>query len=299
MIKKCLYCSNRFKQKTSFVKYCSPKCKSRDRFIKIQYGEKFFNIWKENAIKYPDFYSMIKRPKDRFKNKCLMCEKEFIEFRKCCSSECSLKLKKQTTFNSTGSEHNFAKNSTSRTEMDDNLFKNFGIVNIFQREDVKLKLKNTWIENHGVSNPTINASIRNKVRKTNENSGRWLKAHEKDEFELYCYHVKQFTNWNMNRFALKLWGNEFYKNWGFYENHLDHIFSKKEGFMQKIPANIIGSFVNLRMLPCKENLSKGIKCDITSEDLHNRYLLFEEENPEILREIETIFKESLKYVNKN
>lgn len=299
MIKECKYCLKEFDRKTSFIKYCSDNCKSRDRFKEIPFKGNTFKIWKENAEKYPDFYNKIKEAKDRHKNKCLICEKEFEGFRKCCSNECSLLLKKQTTLKTTGAEHNFSNKSTSRSEMIDNLFKNFGIINVFQREDVKKKLKATWKEKYGFENPTMNSDIRNKVRKTNEESGHWLLDKDKGEFELYCYHVKQFTNWNINKFASKLWGVEFYKNWSFFENQLDHIFSRKEGFIQKIPANIIGSFVNLRMIPYIENLIKGTKCDISKEELYNRYELFEKENPEILKEIEAIFKETLKYTNEN
>jgi hypothetical protein len=299
MIKRlCKYCKEEYLNVNSFILYCSSKCKSRDRFVEIPYGEygkKNFKVWKDNFYKYPDFYSEIKSPKDRFKNKCLVCASSFQGFRKCCSDECSLELKKMTTVQTTGCEHNLAGNSKSRKNMESRLIENYGVSNVFQRNDVKLKLKKTWNEKYGVDNPTMNHEIKNKVKKTNIDRGNWIGNEIKDEFSIYCYHIDYFTNRNINKFAWKYWGKDFYKNWGFHENHVDHIYSKKEGFVNGIPAFIIGSFVNLRMIKGTENMKKGTKCDIDIESLYQNYYKFFEDNQQVIQNINDNFKEVLKY----
>lgn len=52
---------------------------------------------------------------------------------------------------------------------------------------------------------------------------------------------------------------------------LDHIYSKKEGFRNKIAPEIIGSVVNLRYIPASENISKKSRCDMTKEELLTKY----------------------------
>ena len=49
--------------------------------------------------------------------------------------------------------------------------------------------------------------------------------------------------------------------------HLDHKFSIKKGFEEKIPPEIIGSLKNLEMIPGKKNCSKRANCSITKEEL--------------------------------
>lgn len=52
---------------------------------------------------------------------------------------------------------------------------------------------------------------------------------------------------------------------------LDHIYSKKEGFRNKIAPEIIGSVINLRYMPASENRSKKSRCDMTKEELLTKY----------------------------
>ncbi len=55
------------------------------------------------------------------------------------------------------------------------------------------------------------------------------------------------------------------------EYHIDHIFSVLEGFKRNIPPYIISDLCNLRMLYGCINLSKRDKCDITEDELMNKY----------------------------
>jgi len=54
---------------------------------------------------------------------------------------------------------------------------------------------------------------------------------------------------------------------------LDHMYSKKQGFLDNIPPYIIGNIINLEMLPWRKNNSKNTKCSITKEELFNKYYI--------------------------
>ena len=51
----------------------------------------------------------------------------------------------------------------------------------------------------------------------------------------------------------------------------DHIFSRSQGFKQKVPPEIIGSIVNLQIIPKIVNRAKGDSCWITKDILIERY----------------------------
>lgn len=53
--------------------------------------------------------------------------------------------------------------------------------------------------------------------------------------------------------------------------HLDHRFSKAMGFQNNISPEIIGSVVNLELIPEFDNMSKGAKCSITEDVLMESY----------------------------
>lgn len=56
---------------------------------------------------------------------------------------------------------------------------------------------------------------------------------------------------------------------GLYE--LDHIYSIREGYENKVPPEIIGHYTNLRMLIGSENTSKHSRCDKTLEELYRDF----------------------------
>ena len=61
------------------------------------------------------------------------------------------------------------------------------------------------------------------------------------------------------------------------EFHLDHKYSIKMGFINGIDAKIIGSVVNLEILPNVLNCSKQHKCSISKKYLLNEYKKFKED----------------------
>lgn len=82
------------------------------------------------------------------------------------------------------------------------------------------------------------------------------------EFKKYKRKVYYWTNKN----NLTILDNYFKR--GKFQYHLDHKYSITKGFENNIPPKIIGNIHNLEFLPFKENVSKGINCSITIEELY-------------------------------
>jgi len=102
--------------------------------------------------------------------------------------------------------------------------------------------------------------------KTLEEKGKILPFKEKKDFEQYKILVDKCTNKN----NLNILSN--YRKRGradlkedYY--HLDHKYSKKEGFINNIPPFIIGSIYNLEFIKGTFNLSKQSLCSISKEEL--------------------------------
>lgn len=53
--------------------------------------------------------------------------------------------------------------------------------------------------------------------------------------------------------------------------HIDHMYSIYDGFKNNVDINIISSYINLKVLSKEENLKKGIKSNISLEDLLEKY----------------------------
>lgn len=56
-----------------------------------------------------------------------------------------------------------------------------------------------------------------------------------------------------------------------YGYHLDHIYSVDAGFKNGVSPEIIGSVVNLRIITREQNRCKGNRCDITLDELLEKY----------------------------
>ena len=82
--------------------------------------------------------------------KCVSCKKEFKHKQnQTCSKKCAEELKKKSYIKSCGTPHNFYKNSKSRKKWEDRLLKEEGIINVFQRDSVKEKLRETMNNRYG------------------------------------------------------------------------------------------------------------------------------------------------------
>lgn len=275
MKKQCTHCNTEFDTDKSLIFYCTSTCKSRDRFLYLtDLNDKKYRVWKDNYLKFKEYYADPVKCKYGKQNLCLNCETEYIGFRKTCSKNCAKITKEKSTEKSTGAKHNLSKNSICIEERKNRLKQLYNIENIFQLQSVKNKIKNTI----GCENISQKLSVKIKKRKTFEDSGAWTKLEDKSAFEIYCHHVTIFTNLNLNRFAFGAWYKDWIKDWSFFNKHVDHIYSKFDGFKNKIPAHIIGSFINLQFVDYKVNLKKGRKSEITLDELLKSHEIFEKTN---------------------
>jgi hypothetical protein len=217
----------------------------------------------------------------KYHKKCEICEKEIFVQARTCSKECAYELRKQSWRKTCGTDHNFSKHSTSRKKWEEKLFDEEGIINVWQRQNVKEKCKQTHIKNLGVENPSQSVLIKKKIRNTFVEKGLWTPIKELTEFEIYRYNVWQISMNNIKKYKNKLLTLcKKYNKEKIYKEKLaiDHKYSIFEGFKHKITPEIIGSIVNIQLLTISKNCSKNSACSITLQKLLNDYNNFINEN---------------------
>lgn len=136
------------------------------------------------------------------------------------------------------------------------------------------KGKQTLMEKYGVTKvadiPGVKENQKIAHRKTNEESGKWVKLKDKSDYEQYKYIVKKLTEKNYKDLsnADKRGNHAFNKN----SYHIDHIFPISKGFNDGILPQIIGSKSNIRMIPWFDNISKKDKITKNSKkELYERW----------------------------
>lgn len=92
---------------------------------------------------------------------------------------------------------------------------------------------------------------------------------DRSEYELFIHNVTRVTEQNYRKFKhiINPDGHKrSIKGW-----HLDHIYSKQQAFNEGIPPEVIGHYTNLRILSGYDNRVKYMRCDVTKEELYERY----------------------------
>lgn len=138
---------------------------------------------------------------------------------------------------------------------------NYGVENPSQLKSVKQKKANTCFSNYGVNHPSQSILLKAKLREKKELNGVWIKLVDKEDYELYCYMVDKHTSQQpLNR----LINSERRGRTDLKENafHLDHKYSKREGFLNNVPPFIVGSIHNLEFISATENTQKQSNCSI-------------------------------------
>ena len=93
---------------------------------------------------------------------------------------------------------------------------------------------------------------------------------ERTEYENYIKLIRRFTGRSYKNYKDKINPNNLqlaHQN-GY---HLDHIYSKIQGFHDNVPPEIIGHWTNLRIIPGLYNITKNSKCDKTLDQLYEDY----------------------------
>jgi hypothetical protein len=106
-----------------------------------------------------------------------------------------------------------------------------------------------------------------KIRKTFEETKRWVPLSDLSDYALYRKIVWEQTNKN------DLSSLENFENRGragvIGAYHLDHKFSISRGYIDGVSPELIGSINNLEFIPWEENVRKQGDCSITKEELKN------------------------------
>lgn len=92
-----------------------------------------------------------------------------------------------------------------------------------------------------------------------------------DNFKNYCKIVNSYTKKNLNLHGVDKFGENYKERIKLNGDHVDHIYSKFDGFMNDIDPKIIGNIENLQLLNYRINTSKNKNSWLTLEQLYNKY----------------------------
>jgi len=120
----------------------------------------------------------------------------------------------------------------------------------------------------------IYLEVSEKYRKRMEELGVWISESIIDDFRKYKSLVNRYTNESL-LFYTELVKNIELRSKDF---HLDHKYSIKMGFINDIDPKIIGSIINIEIIPSILNCSKKEKCSITKQQLLKEYNTFKYKN---------------------
>jgi len=173
--------------------------------------------------------------------------------------------RKQTNIERYGGENSFCDNKRVKAGMQ----KKYGVDHPYELDEFVQKKKDTNIKKYGTENVSQNKTIKNKKFNTRVSNGYSIPKEQWDSRDLYYSEIESYTN--------KSWAENFYK----IENkdnlrrsntaHLDHIYSKHEGFINDIPPEIIGHWSNLRLITREQNCRKHSKSDKSLKQLLEDY----------------------------
>jgi len=114
-----------------------------------------------------------------------------------------------------------------------------------------------------------------KATETKIKNGFAISKEKRTEYELYEFLVNKFTdqNYRIYKHLINPLDLPRKRSNGY---HLDHKFSKQQGFLENILPEIIGHWTNLQMLPSTKNRKKYMSCSITKELLLETYQQYKE-----------------------
>lgn len=166
---------------------------------------------------------------------------------------------------------NYRKTHTDFKEEVKSLYPHITVIGTYTNAKTKIKFvcdmhKQTFMTKptdilHGHSGCEIcayNKAIQSKIK-----SGQIVDPKYKSEYALYRGAVWRFSN--------KAYKAHLFEQTRDRHNHLDHVLSIVDGYNNLIPAEVVGSIHNLRIISAKDNQTKSYKSDITVEELFRRY----------------------------
>ncbi len=138
-------------------------------------------------------------------------------------------------------------------------------------EEVKTKFKATMKKKYGVEHNSYLDITINKRRKTRMKNGYAIKPADMDAMTRYKKQVDYYTGRQWCIHQDKINPNNLQRGRYKGDYQLDHIYSKHQGFLDRIDPKVVGHWTNLQMITKTENILKGPRCDKTKEQLFEEY----------------------------
>jgi hypothetical protein len=108
---------------------------------------------------------------------------------------------------------------------------------------------------------------KHKVRAEMERQGLWVPLDQMEPWEIYKREVARVTERNVHLIDGYDESLRGLASHGSNNYHVDHKYSRADGFKNGVPPEIIGHVANLRFIPWTENLLKSSESSITLEEL--------------------------------
>lgn len=108
-----------------------------------------------------------------------------------------------------------------------------------------------------------------KLKETMIEEGMWRSDADLEAIQIYYRDVSRYTEQSYRKHYSLINPNNLPRDGKSFE--LDHRYSKMAGFRDGVPAEVIGHWTNLEMLPASQNNSKWISCSISKEKLMESY----------------------------
>lgn len=175
----------------------------------------------------------------------------------------------------TTGENHWRKKDTKKADQATDKFKNgqkAGIhkVATMTQESVDERTKKaaqTCLERYGVDNYWKSEEFKIKQKEYYDEKFKEVRANRSEQ-EKYYEEVGYYTEKNWNEYFYKINPTRIERG---PEMHLDHIYSRAEGFKNGIAAEIIGHWTNLQLISRTDNSSKRDRCDKTQQQLFEDY----------------------------
>lgn len=146
----------------------------------------------------------------------------------------------------------------------------YGTDSATKSPEVKSKYRSSMLKSYGSSSPFSADSVKKKIANSKIERGIWIDYDKQPEFKKYKHLVAKVTRCQtLDR--LENYEKRGRSDLSVNPYHLDHKFSVYQGFVEKIPPEIIGNIVNLEFIPHKLNGSKQAKCSLNKEQLLSDY----------------------------
>ena len=130
------------------------------------------------------------------------------------------------------------------------------------------KQKQTCLKKYGVDNIFKDKNFIEQNYLKGVASGKITPREKRDDKRKYYDAVSYYTRKSWYEYFSKINPNHIKRgdDW-----HLDHIYSRQQGFVNNIPPYIIGHWTNLRMISKSDNSAKSSRCDKTQEQLYEDF----------------------------